>query len=324
MNEDPKPFSPDGQKVVDRARAEAARLNDNFVGTEHMLLGIVLTECRGQAVLTRMGVNLGTIQKDIEHQIGAGPDQPKISPDKIFFTPRVKKCFAFARKDADRWSHPEIESDHILCALLLEGDGVAAQVLMSLEVDLETLRQNVLKLRDPAFSQEPKRSDGDEKTIPSAETLIGAEGLDERVLQQLVGALMVKSIGMGESFVAATHTLRDIALAEIATLDERVRLRPYDKEQLLRALIEVAKEATHMGEIRSCLHALRRVVNKDGNLMEILQAELHRINDASQVKSRIAVPSGVRAIGSLMQLANASVPIAVTMDFISLWEEPSA
>src|SRR5580765_1596548 len=124
-------FTPRAQQVLALARREADRFNHNFVGTEHLLLGIVaLGQGTAVAVLNKMGLNLETLRQQVELQVSTGPDQEMVG--NIPYTPRVKKVLALAAKEAHSLNHTYVGTEHILLGVLREGDGVAARVLNNL------------------------------------------------------------------------------------------------------------------------------------------------------------------------------------------------
>src|SRR6187399_1823339 len=146
-------FTPRAQQVLALARKEADRFNHNFVGTEHLLLGLIkLGQGVAVNVLQKMGLDLETVRMEVEKQVGTGPDQKMIG--NIPYTPRVKKVLALASKEAKALNHTYVGTEHILLGLLREGDGVAARVLKNLEVDIEQTRQEILKELDPNFAQQ--------------------------------------------------------------------------------------------------------------------------------------------------------------------------
>jgi len=145
-------FTPRAQQVLALARKEADRFNHNYVGTEHILLGLIkLGQGVAVNVLQKMGLDLETVRMEVEKQVGTGPDT-KVTGN-IPYTPRVKKVLALASKEAKALHHSYVGTEHILLGLLREGDGVAARVLKSLEVDIERARQEVLKELDPNFEE---------------------------------------------------------------------------------------------------------------------------------------------------------------------------
>ena len=147
-------FTPRAQQVLALARKEADRLNHNFLGTEHLLLGLIkLGQGVAVNVLQKMGLDLETVRMEVEKQVGTGPDQKMIG--NIPYTPRVKKVIALAQKEAKNLNHTYVGTEHLLLGLLREGDGVAAKVLRALDVDIEQCRQEILKELDPNFAAQP-------------------------------------------------------------------------------------------------------------------------------------------------------------------------
>ena len=141
-------FTPRAQQVLALARKEADRFNHNFVGTEHLLLGLIkLGQGTAVNVLQKLGLDLETVRLEVERQVGTGPDYKVMG--NIPYTPRVKKVLALAAKEAKALNHTYVGTEHILLGLLQEGDGVAARVLKNLEVDIEQTRQEILKELDP-------------------------------------------------------------------------------------------------------------------------------------------------------------------------------
>jgi ATP-dependent Clp protease ATP-binding subunit ClpC len=154
-------FTPRAQQVLALAKKEADRFNHNFVGTEHLLLGLIkLGQGVAVNVLQKMGLDLDTVRLEVEKQVGTGPDQ-KVSGN-IPYTPRVKKVLSLATKEAKALNHTYVGTEHILLGLLREGDGVAARVLKSLDVDIEQTRQEILKELDPNFTSQEEAPAGAE------------------------------------------------------------------------------------------------------------------------------------------------------------------
>ena len=144
-------FTPRAQQVLALARKEADRFNHNYVGTEHLLLGLIkLGQGVAVNVLQKMSLDLETVRMEVEKQVGSGPETK--TPGNIPYTPRVKKVLALAGKEAKALNHSYVGTEHILLGLLREGDGVAARVLKNLEVDIERTRNEILRELDPNFS----------------------------------------------------------------------------------------------------------------------------------------------------------------------------
>jgi predicted dehydrogenase len=141
-------FTPRAQQVLALARKEADRFNHNFVGTEHLLLGLIkLGQGTAFNVLQKMGLELETVRSEIEKQVGIGSEQKPVG--NIPYTPRVKKILAFAAREAQDLNHTYVGTEHILLGILREGDGVAARMLKSLDITVEETRKEILKELDP-------------------------------------------------------------------------------------------------------------------------------------------------------------------------------
>src|SRR5665213_3566847 len=148
-------FTPRAQQVLALARKEADRLNNDFLGTEHLLLGLIkLGQGVAVNVLQSMGIDLETVRMEVEKQTPGGSDQKMIG--NIPYTPRVKKVIALSQKEAKNLNHTYVGTEHLLLGLLREGDGIAAKVLRNLDVDIEEARQRVLKELDPNFAAPPR------------------------------------------------------------------------------------------------------------------------------------------------------------------------
>ena len=144
-------FTPRAQQVLALSRKEADRFHHNYVGTEHLLLGLIdLGQGVAVNVLQKMGLDLLTVRTAVEKQVGTGPESKPSG--NIPYTPRVKKVLALAGKEAKALNHSYVGTEHILLGLLREGEGVAARVLKSLDVDIERCRNEILAELDPNFS----------------------------------------------------------------------------------------------------------------------------------------------------------------------------
>ena len=143
-------FTPRAQQVLALARKEADRFHHNYVGTEHLLLGLINLG-QGVAVnaLQKMGLDLDTVrQAGRTGRSWTGSQTIRQRP----YTPRVKKVLALAGKEAKGLNHSYVGTEHILLGLLREGEGVAARVLKSLDVDVDRCRNEILSELDPNFS----------------------------------------------------------------------------------------------------------------------------------------------------------------------------
>ena len=234
-------FTPRAQQVLALSRKEADRFHHNYVGTEHLLLGLInLGQGVAVNVLQKMGLDLDTVRKAVERQVGMGPEAK--TTGNIPYTPRVKKVLALAGKEAKALNHSYVGTEHILLGLLREGEGVAARVLKSLDVDIERCRNEILAELDPNFSGEyeeagaqPAGAAGDEKKDLKTPALkafgrdltqlarqgeldpvIGRKKEILRVIQVLCRRTKNNPVLIGEAGVGKTAIVEGLAL-EIAT-----------------------------------------------------------------------------------------------------------
>ena len=156
-------FTERARKVMTLSREEAHRLQHNYIGTEHLLLGLV-RECQGVAaqVLNNLGIELETIRESVEFLIGRG-DQIIKNTGEIGLTPRAKKAIELAVDEARRLGHHYIGTEHMLLGLLREGEGIAAGVLGSLDIKLGQVRTETMRvlsqLQQTNVPSEPEKTD---------------------------------------------------------------------------------------------------------------------------------------------------------------------
>ncbi|HEX6918732.1 MAG TPA: Clp protease N-terminal domain-containing protein, partial [Actinomycetes bacterium] len=138
------PFTPRAKKVLELSLREALQLGHNYIGTEHILLGLI-HEGEGVAAkaLESLGISLEAVRAQVEEIIGHGGQAPS---GHIPFTPRAKKVLELSLREALQLGHNSLGTEHILLGLIREGEGVAAQVLVKLGADLSRVRQQVIQL----------------------------------------------------------------------------------------------------------------------------------------------------------------------------------
>ena len=137
-------FTDRARRVVVYAQDEARELDHNFIGTEHILLGLVHEgEGVGVKALESLGISLETVRQRVEEIVGHGQHA---STGHIPFTPQAKKVLEQSLVESRHLGHPYIGTEHILVGLIRQGDGVAAQVLTALGADLDRVRQEVIRL----------------------------------------------------------------------------------------------------------------------------------------------------------------------------------
>ena len=152
-------FTDRARRVVVLAQEEARMLNHNYIGTEHILLGLI-HEGEGVAAkaLESLGISLEAVRSQVEEIIGQGQSAPT---GHIPFTPRAKKVLELSLREALQLGHNYIGTEHILLGLIREGEGVAAQVLQKLGADLNRVRQQVIKLLSDSKGVEPAGQAGE-------------------------------------------------------------------------------------------------------------------------------------------------------------------
>ena len=145
-------FTDRARKVMQLANQEAQRFNHEYIGTEHILLGLV-KEGSGVAanVLKNLDVDLRKIRLEVEKIVQSGPDM--VTMGKLPQTPRAKKVIEYSMEEARNLNHNYVGTEHILLGLLREQEGVAAQVLMNLGLKLEDVREEVLNLLGHNFQK---------------------------------------------------------------------------------------------------------------------------------------------------------------------------
>ena len=181
-------FTDRARRVVVLAQEEARMLNHNYIGTEHILLGLI-HEGEGVAAkaLESLGISLDAVRQQVEEIIGQGQQAPS---GHIPFTPRAKKVLELSQREAVQLGHNYIGTEHILLGLIREGDGVAAQVLVKLGADLNRVRQQVIQLLHGHPAKEPvsARSAALELRLPPA-VQARLEAVEQRLaaIEQRVG-----------------------------------------------------------------------------------------------------------------------------------------
>ena len=223
-------FTDRARRVVVLAQEEARMLNHNYIGTEHILLGLI-HEGEGVAAkaLESLGISLDAVRQQVEEIIGQGQQAPS---GHIPFTPRAKKVLELSLREALQLGHNYIGTEHILLGLIREGDGVAAQVLVKLGADLNRVRQQVIQLLHGYQGKEPTSAGGTAaESAPSTslvldqfgrnltqgaregklDPVIGREKEIERVMQVLSRRTKNNPVLIGEPGVGKTAVVEGLA-----------------------------------------------------------------------------------------------------------------
>jgi ATP-dependent Clp protease ATP-binding subunit ClpC len=301
-------FTPRAQQVLALARKEADRFNHNFVGTEHLLLGLIkLGQGVAVNVLQKLGLDLETVRMEVEKQVGTGPDQKMIG--NIPYTPRVKKVLALASKEAKALNHTYVGTEHILLGLLREGDGVAARVLKNLDVDIEQTRQEILKELDPNFTAQEDQPAGESGTPEKAppekkgevktpalkafgrdltdiarkgemDPVIGRKNEIERVIQILCRRTKNNPVLLGEAGVGKTAIVEGLA-QEIAKGNVPELLR--DKRVITLDLALMVAGTKYRGQFEERIKAVMDEIRRAKNIILFID-ELHTIVGAGSAE----------------------------------------
>jgi ATP-dependent Clp protease ATP-binding subunit ClpC len=222
-------FTDRARRVVVLAQEEARMLNHNYIGTEHILLGL-LHEGEGVAAkaLESLGISLDVVRQQVEEIIGQG--QQALS-GHIPFTPRAKKVLELSLREALQLGHDYVGTEHILLGLIREGDGVAAQVLVTLGADLNRVRQQVIQLLHGYQGKEPlsARSTTLELSLPAV------QGRLEAIEQRL--AAVEQRVGTGPDTSDLDEQIDRVrgerhAAADAEEYEEAASLRDREKELL--------------------------------------------------------------------------------------------
>jgi ATP-dependent Clp protease ATP-binding subunit ClpC len=297
-------FTPRAQQSLALARKEADRFNHNYVGTEHLLLGLIkLGQGVAVNVLQKMGLDLDTVRMEVEKQVGTGPETKMIG--NIPYTPRVKKVLALAAKEARALNHSYVGTEHILLGLLREGDGVAARVLKNLDVDLERARNEILKELDPNF--QPPEGDaapagsgegGEKKEVKtpalkafgrdltelarknSLDPVIGRKNEIERVIQILCRRTKNNPVLIGEAGVGKTAIVEGLA-QEIAKGNVPEILR--EKRVIMLDLALMVAGTKYRGQFEERIKAVMDEIRRSKNVILFLD-ELHTIVGAGSAE----------------------------------------
>ncbi len=172
-------FTPRAQQVLKLARKESDDFNHPYIGTEHLLLGLIaLEEGVAVTVLSSLGISLERVRLEVEKSVGQGP--PTKQMGNVPYTPRSKKVLQLAGAEAKALNHTYIGTEHILLGLIREGEGVASHVMRGLDIDLDTVRDEVMRELDPNFvpSEEDKESKAKKKKKKSKTPALDSFGRD--------------------------------------------------------------------------------------------------------------------------------------------------
>lgn len=298
-------FTDRARRVVVLAQEEARMLNHNYIGTEHILLGLI-HEGEGVAAkaLESLGISLDSVREQVQESIGQGPQAPS---GHIPFTPRAKKVLELSLREALQLGHNYIGTEHILLGLIREGEGVAAQVLVKLGADLNKVRQQVLQLLSGYQGKEPATSGASSEGTPSGslvldqfgrnltqaardgklDPVIGRETEIERVMQVLSrrtknNPVLIGEPGVGKSAVVE-GLAQDIVRAEVPETLKDKQLYTLD----LGALVAGSR---YRGDFEERLKKVLKEIRTRGDIILFID-EIHTLVGAGAAEGAIDAAS---------------------------------
>jgi ATP-dependent Clp protease ATP-binding subunit ClpC len=297
-------FTPRAQQVLQLARKEAERFNHGYVGTEHLLLGLVaLGQGVAVNVLLKMGVDLESVRIEVENAVGVGPETKTVG--NLPFTPRVKKVLALSSSEARALNHSYVGTEHLLLGLLREGEGVAARVLKNLKVDLDKTRIEIMKELDPNYDPSGEEVAAGGSGGPSAaqdsktpalkafgrdltelaekgelDPVIGRANEIERVIQILCRRTKNNPVLLGEAGVGKTAIVEGLAQS-IAIGDVPELLR--DKRVITLDLALMVAGTKYRGQFEERIKAVMDEIKRSRDVLLFLD-ELHTIVGAGSAE----------------------------------------
>ncbi|WP_280343009.1 ATP-dependent Clp protease ATP-binding subunit [Nocardia neocaledoniensis] len=300
-------FTDRARRVVVLAQEEARMLNHNYIGTEHILLGLI-HEGEGVAAksLESLGISLEGVRSQVEEIIGQGQQAPS---GHIPFTPRAKKVLELSLREALQLGHNYIGTEHILLGLIREGEGVAAQVLVKLGADLNRVRQQVIQLLSGYQGKEPVEGSGSrgEAGTPSTslvldqfgrnltqaalegklDPVIGRSKEIERVMQVLSRRTKNNPVLIGEPGVGKTAVVEGLAQAIVnGEVPETLK----DKQLYTLDLGSLVAGSRYRGDFEERLKKVLKEINTRGDIILFID-ELHTLVGAGAAEGAIDAAS---------------------------------
>ena len=298
-------FTDRARRVVVLAQEEARMLNHNYIGTEHILLGLI-HEGEGVAAkaLESLGISLEAVRSQVEEIIGQGQQAPS---GHIPFTPRAKKVLELSLREALQLGHNYIGTEHILLGLIREGEGVAAQVLVKLGADLNRVRQQVIQLLAGYQGKEPAASGGPAEGTPSTslvldqfgrnltqaaresklDPVIGREKEIERVMQVLSRRTKNNPVLIGEPGVGKTAVVEGLAQMIVrGEVPETLK----DKQLYTLDLGSLVAGSRYRGDFEERLKKVLKEIRTRGDVILFID-EMHTLVGAGAAEGAIDAAS---------------------------------
>jgi ATP-dependent Clp protease ATP-binding subunit ClpC len=298
-------FTDRARRVVVLAQEEARMLNHNYIGTEHILLGLI-HEGEGVAAkaLESLGISLEGVRQQVEEIIGQGQQAPS---GHIPFTPRAKKVLELSLREALQLGHNYIGTEHILLGLIREGEGVAAQVLVKLGADLNRVRQQVIQLLSGYQGKEPAAAGAVGEGAPSTslvldqfgrnltqaaregklDPVIGREKEIERVMQVLSRRTKNNPVLIGEPGVGKTAVVEGLAQGIVkGEVPENLK----DKQLYTLDLGALVAGSRYRGDFEERLKKVLKEIRTRGDIILFID-EIHTLVGAGAAEGAIDAAS---------------------------------
>src|SRR5216110_2145777 len=296
-------FTDRARKVMALANQEAQRFNHEYIGTEHILLGLVKEGSGvGANVLRNLDVDLRKVRLEVEKLVKAGPEM--VTMGKLPQTPRAKKVIEYAIEEARNLNHNYVGTEHLLLGLLREHDGVAAQVLMNLGLKLEEVREEVLNLlgagveSEEPQAQEKQQGKGKSKT-PALDSfgrdltelakegqldpVIGRKNEIERVIQILCRRQKNNPVLLGEAGVGKTAIVEGLAQMIVGNTVPEIL---HDRRLVVLDLAMMVAGTKYRGQFEERIKAVMNEVRREKNVILFID-ELHTLVGAGGAEGAI-------------------------------------
>src|ERR1700685_1808041 len=285
-------FTDRARKVMALANQEAQRFNHEYIGTEHILLGLVKEGSGvGANVLKNLDVDLRKVRLEVEKLVKSGPDM--VTMGKLPQTPRAKKVIEYAIEEARNLNHNYVGTEHLLLGLLREHDGVAAQVLMNLNLKLEEVREEVLNLlgagvdtEEPAQEKEGQKGKSKTPALDSfgrdltelaregqLDPVIGRHNEIERVIQILCRRQKNNPVLVGEAGVGKTAIVEGLAQMVAAGNVPEIL---FEKKVITLDLALMVAGTKYRGQFEERIKAVMDEIKRARNVILFID-ELHTI-----------------------------------------------
>ncbi len=300
-------FTDRARKVMALANQEAQRFNHEYIGTEHILLGLIKEGTGvGATVLKKMNVDLRKVRLEVEKMVKSGPEM--VPMGRLPHTPRAKKVIEYAIEEARNLNHNYVGTEHLLLGLLREREGIAAKVLMNLGLKLEEVREEVLNLlgagmenqeeTNPTGEMPETQKRGKSKTPAldsfgrdltelarqnNLDPVIGRQGEIERVIQVLCRRTKNNPVLLGEAGVGKTAIVEGLAQKIISNDVPEILA---DKRIVVLDLAMMVAGTKYRGQFEERIKAVMNEVRRAGNVILFID-ELHTLVGAGGAEGAI-------------------------------------